>query len=361
MTYLRAGNATGMGNGTSRGVAVVTGASGGIGRATVRAFATEGFDVALLARGDAGLRAAAHDVERHGQRALPIAVDVAEWSEVDAAASRIEAELGPIDVWVNNAMTTVFQRVVDTEPEDFERAVRVTFLGQVWGTMAALRRMRERDRGAIVNVGSALAFIGIPLQAPYCASKFACRGFFETLRAELIEEGSNISLSMVHMPAVNTPQFDWCKTDLDRHPKPVPPIYQPELAADRIVSTALDGRREKTLGTWNRLVVLAASIAPGVANHFAAITGVQSQLTDQPIKPDRPANLREPVDDTTDFGAHGIFDKLAHGVRDGQFLQSLPKTAQQLGTAIRADAREQVSTRRAEMQVALRRKGLRRS
>jgi short-subunit dehydrogenase len=349
-----------MRNGSQSHVAVVTGASGGVGRATARAFAVEGFDVALLARGRAGLDGAVRDVEAAGRRALALPVDVAEWCEVDRAASRIEAELGPIDVWVNDAMTTVFERVADIDPDDFERAVRVTFFGQVWGTRAALARMRTRDRGAIVNVGSALAFIGIPLQAPYCAAKFACRGFFEALRAELIEEHSHVRLSMVHLPAVNTPQFDWCKTNLERHPKPVPPIYQPELAADRIVSCALDGRREKTLGAWNRLVVVAASTAPGVANHFAAITGTQSQLSDQPVRSDRPVNLRAPADDERDFGAHGIFDDCAHGVRDPQFLRSLPKTARQLGTAIVDDLREQATTRRAELRIALQRRAARR-
>ncbi len=337
-------------------VAVVTGASGGVGRAAARAFAAEGFDVALLARGRAGLDGAVHDVERYGRRALALPVDVAEFDEVNAAASRVEDALGPIDVWVNDAMTTVFQRVVDTDPHDFERAVRVTFLGQVWGTMAALERMRPRDRGAIVNVGSALAFLGIPLQAPYCSSKFACRGFFEAVRAELLEEGSHVTISMVHMPALNTPQFDWCQTNLDKHPRPVPPIYQPELAGDRIVSTALDRRPEKTLGTWNRLVVAAASVAPGIATHFAAITGVQSQLTDEPVRPDRPANLREPADDTVDFGPHGIFDERAHGVRDRQFLENVPNTVRQLAAAVKADLREQASTRKAEVRIALRRK-----
>src|SRR5437763_9429338 len=219
-----------------RGVAVVTGASAGVGRAAARALAGCGFDVALLARGEAGLDAAATEVDAAGRRALPIPTDVAVFGEVEAAAERVEEELGPIDVWVNNAMTTVFARVVDVPPDEFKRAVEVTFLGQVWGTMAALRRMRERDRGTIVNVGSALAFIGIPLQAPYCASKFADRGFFQSLRAELIEEKSRVRLTMVHLPAVNTPQFDWCETKMDRHPQPVPPIYQPEVAAKAIVA-----------------------------------------------------------------------------------------------------------------------------
>src|SRR5665213_2174074 len=195
-------------------IAVITGASAGVGRATARAFAQRGFDVALLARGQAGLDGAANDVENLGRRALAIPTDVAQFDQVDSAATRVENEMGPIDVWVNDAMTTVFAPAWEVDPKDFQRAVEVTFLGQVWGTTAALARMRPRDRGAIVNVGSALAFIGIPLQSAYCASKFACRGFFESTRAELIHERSHVRMSMVHLPAVNTPQFDWCETTM---------------------------------------------------------------------------------------------------------------------------------------------------
>jgi NAD(P)-dependent dehydrogenase (short-subunit alcohol dehydrogenase family) len=232
-------------------------------------------------------------------------------------------------VWVNDAMTTVFQRVVDTDPEQFARAIEVTFLGQVWGTMAALAPMRKRDRGTIVNVGSALAFLGIPLQAPYCSAKFACRGFFQSLRAELLEEGSHVRLKMVHLPAVNTPQFDWCRTDLPRHPQPVPPIYQPETAARYIVKTALGSRTAKVVGSWNKLIVAAAAVAPGFANRFAAISGTASQLTDEPVKPDRPSNLFKPADVDRDFGAHGQFDDRAGGVLDRSFLRSLPHTCRQ--------------------------------
>ena len=212
----------------TRKVALVTGASAGVGRAVVRELALNGFDVGLVARGTAGLRAAAQEVEACGAQALVLPADVARFEEVDAAASETETQLGPIDAWVNNAMSTVFTQSWDCEPDDFRRAVEVTFLGQVWGTMATLARMRPRDRGTIVNVGSALCFVGIPLQSAYCASKFACRGFFESTRAELVHEGSKVRLHMVHLPAVNTPQFDWCATSLSRHPQPVPPIYQPE-------------------------------------------------------------------------------------------------------------------------------------
>ena len=235
-------------------VAVVTGASAGIGRATAVAFAEAGFDVALLARGEAGLDGAVADVEERGQRALAVPTDVADHGQVAEAAARVEHELGPIDVWVNNAMTTSFAPVWELEPADFRRAVEVTFLGQVWGTMVALEHMRPRDRGSIVNVGSALAFMGIPLQSAYCASKYACRGFFDSVRSELIHEGSNVHLSMVHMPAVNTPQFNWCQTTMDTHPQPVPPIYEPPRwpsTSCRRPSTA-DARRWSARGTgWS--------------------------------------------------------------------------------------------------------------
>jgi short-subunit dehydrogenase len=318
-----------------RRVAVVTGASAGVGRATVRALASAGYDVGLLARGGAGLDGAADDVARRGRRSVVCPVDVADFHAVDEAAGRCESELGAVDVWVNDAMATVFQRVVDTEPADFARAVEVTFLGQVWGTMAALARMRPRDEGTIVNVGSALSFLGIPLQAPYCSAKFACRGFVEALRAELLEEGSHVRVAMVHLPAVNTPQFDWAQTDQRYHPQPVPPIYQPEVAARAIVRAATTGRPSTVVGTWNTAVVAAASVAPRFGTRFAAITGVQSQLTDRPVQSDRPANLHDPADRDLDYGAHGIFDGQAHGMLDPKFLRGIPRTLRALVQAFR--------------------------
>ena len=324
----------------TRGVALVTGASAGVGRATAIAFAERGFDVALVARGRAGLDGAAADVRAHGRRALVAPADVSDFVAVDHAAARVEEELGPIDVWVNDAMTTNFAPVIDTAPEDFRRAVEVTFLGQVWGTMVALDRMRPRDRGSIVNVGSTLAFIGIPLQAAYCSSKFACRGFFESTRAELIHSGSKVRLSMVHLPAVNTPQFDWCKTTMDHHPQPVPPIYQPEIPAKYIVRVALDGRRSKIVGSWNKLLVTAGRLFPGLGNHYAALGAWDTQLTDEPISPDRPVNLRHPVDTDDDVGAHGIFDAKAGGALDPSFLKSLPDTGRTFVAAALAEARD---------------------
>ena len=326
----------------NRGVAVVTGGSGGVGRATVVALARRGFDVAVLARGRAGLDGAVQDVLAAGRKALAYPVDVAEVEQVDDAASRIEDELGPIEVWVNNAMTTIFSPFAAIDPEDFRRALEVTFLGQVWGTRAALERMRPRDRGSIVNVGSALSYIGIPLQSPYCASKFACRGFFDSVRAELLHDGSNVRLSMVHLPAVNTPQFDWCKNEMDRRPMPVPPIYQPEVAARFIVDAAIDGRRSKVLGSWNKLLVGAAKVAPSLANQFAAIGAWDSQLTERAAGAADPVNLFTPVDDDTDHGAHGDFGDQAGGFLQASYLKTLPKTAATFGRASAAAVAEKV-------------------
>ncbi len=323
-----------------RPIAVVTGASAGVGRATARALAAEGFDVALLARGSAGLSAVAEEVATAGGRALALEVDVSRYEQVEAAADRVESELGPIDVWVNDAMTTVFAPIWEVEPAKFQRAVEVTFLGQVWGTQVALSRMRPRDSGNIVNVGSALAFIGIPLQSAYCASKFACRGFFESTRAELLHEGSHVRMSMVHLPAVNTPQFDWSATTLDHHPQPVPPIYQPEIPARYIVEAALDGRRTKVVGSWNKLLVATASVFPGLGNHYAALGAWDTQLTNKEISPDRPINLYEPADAGSDAGAHGMFDQKAGGFWDPSFLKSLPTTARTFVKALSATVAE---------------------
>ena len=328
-------------------VALVTGASAGVGRAVARELAERGFDVGLLARGEAGLTAAAREVEARGGRALILPADVARHEEVDAAAAAVEAHLGPIDVWVNNAMATVFTPSWDCHPDDFRRAVEVTFLGQVWGTMAALERMRPRDNGTIVNVGSALSFVGIPLQSAYCASKFACRGFFESTRAELLHDGSNVRLHMVHLPAVNTPQFDWCATSLSRHPQPVPPIYQPEVAARSIVAAAVGERPVRVLGSWNKLLVVLGRLFPNLANHYAALGAWQTQLEARSISPDRPANLHVSLDTEGDWGAHGGFDERAGGFTDPSFLRSLPSTMGTFARAATATAAEKASSARA--------------
>lgn len=317
----------------TRPVAVVTGASAGVGRAVVRRLAADGYDVGLIARGRAGLEAAARDVERSGGRAEVAVADVAEWSQVDEAADRIEGALGPVDVWVNDAMTTVFGRLRDIRPDEFRRATDVTYLGQVHGTMAALDRMRARDRGTIVNVGSALAFVAIPLQAAYCGAKFAARGFTESVQAELLHDGSNVRLTMVHLPAVDTPQFEWCENKMAAAPQPVPPIYSPDDAATAIVDAVHGEARSTVLGAWNRLIVLGTKVAPGLLHRYAARTGYDSQQTDEPSDRDRPSNLFAPVDDDTDHGALGRFTDRSGGVLDPAFLRDLPGALADFGRA----------------------------
>jgi short-subunit dehydrogenase len=331
---------------TSRGVAVVTGASAGVGRATAVELASRGFDVALVARGKEGLEAAAKDVEARGRRALSIPTDVSQFDQVEDAAATAESELGDIDVWVNDAMTTVFAPFWEVAPDDFRRAVEVTFLGQVWGTKVALARMMPRDKGSIVNVGSALSMIGIPLQSAYCSAKFACRGFFESVRSELIHQDSNVKMSMVHLPGVNTTQFNWCKSIFNRHPQPVPPIYEPEVPARFIVDAAIDGRRAKVVGSWNKLVVAVANVMPGVANHYAALGAWESQLSDITVPEDRPFNLTQPLDGASDHGSHGIFGKKAHGFVDPDFLKTLPDAAANSGKAVLKNARDKVESMR---------------
>ena len=294
-------------NGKSREVVVVTGASAGIGCAAVRAFADQGADVALIARGREGLQAAACEVEERGRRALVIQADVSCADEVEAAAERVERELGPIDVWVNDAMASVFSPFAEITPDEFRRVTEVSYLGYVYGTMAALKRMRTRNRGVIVQVGSALAYRGIPLQSAYCGAKHAIQGFTESVRCELFHESSRVHLTMVQMPAVNTPQFDWSKTRLPRQPQPVPPIYQPEVAAKAIVFAARHCRREVFVGGSTAVVIEGNKLAPGLGDRYLGWTGYDSQMTDQRIEPNRPNNLWDPL--PGDRGAHGRFDR----------------------------------------------------
>jgi short-subunit dehydrogenase len=315
------------------GVAVVTGASGGLGRSLARELAERGYDVGLLARGRAGLDGAAQDVRRRGRRAVGVPTDVADWEQVDAAAQLITDELGPIDVWINNAMTTVFATIVDTRPEELRRATEVTYFGQVHGTMAALERMRPRNAGTIVSIGSALAYRGIPMQSSYCGSKFAVRGFMESLRCELIAEGSNITVTQVHMPAMNTPQFGWCRAKTDTHPMPVAPIYQPERCAAAVMRAIDRGRRQKIYGVWNWMLVQMNQVMPGVGDHYMGRTGIESQLTDIPIDADRPDSLDDPLDDARDFGARGIFDDRTGGMLTWNFVSMLPATMASAGGA----------------------------
>ncbi len=288
-----------------RPVAVVTGGTAGVGRATVWELVRNGYDVAVLARGRDGLDATSREAEELGGRALAIATDVADAEAVETAAARIEAELGEIEVWVNNAMTTVFAPLGDITAREFRRATEVTYLGVVWGTMAALRRMRPRDRGTIVQVGSALAYRAIPLQSAYCGAKHAARGFTDSVRTELIHEGSGVRVTMVHLPAVNTPQFAWCRAKLPEKPQPVPPIYQPEVAAEAIVGAIGRGGREVWVGGSTYQAILGQKAVPGLLDRWLADAAWDGQLTEEALEGSRPGNLFEPV--AGDPGAHGTF------------------------------------------------------
>lgn len=288
---------------------VVTGASAGVGRAVVRRFARDGASIGLLARGRDGLEAARREVEEAGGRAIVLPTDVAEWEQVDAAAATVEREFGPIDIWINNAMASVFSPVREMRPEEYRRVTDVTYLGVVHGTLAALHRMRARDRGTIVQVGSALAYRGIPLQSAYCAAKHAIQGFMDSLRAELIHDGTRVHVTMVQLPAMNTPQFGWVKSRLPRKPQPVPPIYQPEVAAEAIHWAAHHRRRELWVGMPTVQAILGDRVAPGLLDRYLAATGFDSQQTGEPEDPNRPDNLWTPV--AGDRGAHGTFDSRA--------------------------------------------------
>ncbi|TCK65893.1 SDR family oxidoreductase [Curtobacterium sp. PhB136] len=291
-------------------VAVVTGGSAGLGRATVRELAARGWDVAVIARGQEGVDAAAAEVEAAGRRGLAVVADVSDRQAVEDAADRIEAELGPIDLWVNGVMVGVFGRFLDTEPEDFERALRVTYLGFVNGTRAALSRMVPRDRGQVIQVGSALGFRGIPLQAAYCGAKHAIVGFTESVVSELIEQGSRVQVSRVDMPALNTIQFNWVKSQLPHHPQPVAPIYQPEVGARAIAATAERPRRRTWVGESTVYTILGNRISGRFADWYAAKTLVSGQQTASKDGQMLPSNLDEPVEG--DHGAHGVFDDRAH-------------------------------------------------
>ncbi|HEX5493294.1 MAG TPA: SDR family oxidoreductase [Mycobacteriales bacterium] len=291
-------------------VVVVTGSTGGIGRAVAHAFAARGSRVALLARGEKGLAGAAREVTEHGGTPLPISVDVADPDAMDAAAQRVEDELGPIDVWVNTAFTSVFAPFDQIRPEEFRRVTEVTYLGYVYATGAALRRMRPRDRGVVVQVGSALAYRGIPLQSAYCGAKHAIQGFNESLRCELMHDRSGVRVTMVQMPAVNTPQFGWVLSRLPRQAQPVPPIYQPELAARAVVYAAdHPRRREYWVGGSTAGTLLVNAVAPGLLDRYLARTGFRSQQTDQPRPGDQPANLWAPADAENghDYDTQGMF------------------------------------------------------
>jgi NAD(P)-dependent dehydrogenase (short-subunit alcohol dehydrogenase family) len=295
-------------------ISVVTGASGGIGRAIARKLGERGDAVALLARGEDGLEGAAEDIRRAGGTPLPIEVDMADFAAVDAAAERVEKELGSIDLWVNDAFSSVFAPFTEIDMDEFTRVTQVSYLGYVYGTKAALTRMLPRDRGTVVQVGSALAYRGIPLQSAYCGAKHAIQGFNESLRVELLHAKSNVHVTMVQMPAVNTPQFGWVLSRLPEKAQPVPPIYQPEVAAKAVLYAAEHPkRREYWVGGSTAGTLLANAVAPGVLDRYLARTGFKSQQTGEPRDPDSPSNLWHPVDDERgpDEGAHGDFDAQA--------------------------------------------------
>lgn len=289
-------------------VVVITGASAGVGRATARAFAKYDTKIALLARGKEGLEGAAKEIEKSGSEALVFQVDVAQADQIETAAQEIEAKWGNIDIWVNNAMVSVFSPFKEMTPEEFKRVTEVTYLGQVYGTMSALKRMVARDKGSIVLVGSALAYRGIPLQSAYCGSKHATQGVFDSVRSELMHDKSNVHIGMVHLPALNTTQFSWVKTRFDKKPKPMGTIYQPEVAADAILYMATHPNRRSVYVGWSTVqTILGNKVFPGIGDQVLAKGGFSGQLTDNPEDPDRKNNLLQPVGE--DRGAHGEFDQ----------------------------------------------------
>ena len=314
-------------------VVVITGGTAGVGRATANLYAAEGARLGVIARGQDRLAETARDLERRGAaQVVAIAADVAAAEAVDAAAARVEQELGPIDIWINNAMTTVFGPFLQMSPADFQRVTEVTYLGFVHGTLAALRRMVPRDRGVVVQVGSALAYRGIPLQSAYCGAKHAIQGFTEAVRCELMHDDSHVRLTMVQMPALNTPQFGWCKALLPRAPQPVPPIYQPEVAARAIHWAARHRRRELWVGGNVVVLLWGNRFFPGLGDRYLARTGFGSQQTDRPLPADRPFNLWEPV--AGNQGAHGAFEARAHARSHHFWWNTHPATTAAVAVAL---------------------------
>jgi NAD(P)-dependent dehydrogenase (short-subunit alcohol dehydrogenase family) len=293
-----------------RGVAVVTGGTAGVGRATVRELAARGWDVGVLARGEAGLRATEADVTAAGRRSLGISTDVADLGAVQAAATRIESELGPIDLWVNVAFVGALRTFWDTDPETYRRITEVTYFGQVHGCRVALERMRPRNRGVIVNVSSALAYRGIPLQSAYCGAKHAIKGFTESLITELRHERSKVRVCLATLPGLNTPQFDWNDNGLDGHPRPVAPVFQPEVAARTICFLAEHPRRNAWVGVSSAYTVLGNRFAPALLDRYLARTGFNGQIIDS--GPRHGSNVFVARDEDADRGAHGMFDEESH-------------------------------------------------
>jgi NAD(P)-dependent dehydrogenase (short-subunit alcohol dehydrogenase family) len=307
---------------------VITGASAGIGRATARLYGERGANVGLIARGQAGLDGAAAGVEDAGGKALAISADVADYAQVEDAARQVEEFFGPIDVWINVAFTSVFSPFAEISAEEFRRVTEVSYLGFVHGTMVALARMRPRGHGTIVQVGSALGSRSIPLQSAYCGAKHAINGFTSSLRCELLHEGSGVHVTVAQMPAVNTPQFSWVRSRLPRHPQPVPPIYQPEVAADGVVFAADHPRRRQYwIGASTVATIMANKLVPALLDRYLARTGYDSQQTGERVDDSRPDNLFEPIDgpDGRDHGAHGIFDARSHAHSAQLWLAQRPR------------------------------------
>lgn len=307
-----------------RDVVVITGASAGVGRAVVREFAKRKASIGLIARGEERLESARQEVERLGGEALALPTDVADADEVEEAARKVMAAFGRIDVWINDAMTTIFAPFKEIRPDEFKRATEVTYLGCVYGTMAALKHMLPKNQGTIVQVGSALAYRSIPLQSAYCGAKHAIVGFTDSLRCELIHDHSNIHLTVVHLPAMNTPQFSWCRTRLSRHPQPVPPIFEPEVGARAIYYAAHHRRREMFVGAPTVKAIYGQDVAPGFADWYLGTHGYDSQQTSEPVPSDRRDNLFEPV--PGDYAADGIFTNKAkaYSVQSWMNLRRIP-------------------------------------
>ncbi|MFI8741309.1 SDR family oxidoreductase [Stutzerimonas zhaodongensis] len=291
--------------------AVICGGTAGVGRATAHAFARAGFRVAVIARGEKGLSDTREELEATGAKVLAISADVADAEAVDRAAERIEAELGPIEIWVNAAMATVFGPVNKISAAEFKRVTDVTYLGFVHGTLAALRHMETRNRGTIVQVGSALSYRAIPLQSAYCAAKFAIRGFTDSLRCELIHTNSRIRLTMVQLPAHNTPQFDWSRNKMNKRPQPVPPIHTPEVAARAILRAATDAPRELWLGRASFQAIIGNMFMPGLLDRMMAKQAWSGQMTDEPASDEQPDNLFQPVE-----GLHRLEGRFGKQMKD---------------------------------------------